>query len=171
MLAPWAVNATSAYGPQASFSLYYGIPLLAFATVAAAEALRGEAGRRLVHSGTGPVLAAALVVLNVAEFRVPAIPRERSAVLEAIGRIPSGTRVQAMACFFPVLGYERAKTLVDVPPRLDGDWVVLRTHSTTWPLSPVEATAALRAALASGDYRVAANVGGTWLLERQRRSP
>jgi uncharacterized membrane protein len=169
--APWIVNATSAGPQQAGLALYYGLPIAAFAALASIQGLKSSAFRRLAAARFAPAFAIALVVLSVAHLAFPRIERERGRILAALEAIPPGEPVQAMACFYPALGYERSKVLLESPPRLTERFVVIRMHSSTWPLSGAEAAAAVRDAVDSGNYQIVADVNGSVVLKRRRDAP
>ena len=101
------------------------------------------------------------------------IPRSRPRVLHELeGTLPDTATVQAMSCFYPVLGYRREKILIDrETTRVTADYAVLRTERTTWPLRPVEARALVYTALASGKYENRSTVPGFYILCRIRPAP
>jgi hypothetical protein len=161
--APWLLNVTSDDGQQSGLSLYYGIPVVAFASVAAVEGLRTRAFRRLARSRAAAAAVILAVILNVAHFRFPPIAPHRAEFLRALREIPPGATVQAMSCFFPVLDPSYDRRLIDRPAPIDAPWAVIRTRSTTWPLSGAQAEELLRQARADG-YRVLADLDGAVLL-------
>jgi hypothetical protein len=176
-LIPWALGATSDSRPQATLGLYYGLPLLAFAGLAAAHgiaALRtarrsaepGSAlGRRL--AALAPALAAIAVALNVAHFTIQPVPPERDAVLTEIGRIPPGATVQAMPTLYPDLRYEQPKAVLMPGDSLTAEYVLLRTDTTAWPFSTAQVNALASRAIASGTYRARFDRGGFRVLMRR----
>ena len=172
VLAPWVLNTTSDHEQQANLGIYYGLPLLAFATLAAVAGLRSPALRRLATPRVAPAFAAALVILNLAHHTFPVPARDRDRFLAAIEmNVPVDARVQAMSCFFPVLGYERTKVLLEPGDLLEEPWAVIRTRDSTWPYRGADAEALLRDAAASGDYLIVAEGGGCALLRRALASP
>ncbi|TMQ48158.1 MAG: DUF2079 domain-containing protein [Candidatus Eisenbacteria bacterium] len=91
-----------------------------------------------------------------------------SAVAGAMGLVSTAT-VQAMSCFYPVLGYRREKILIDrETTRVTADYAVLRTERTTWPVSSIEARAIVYVALASGKFENRSTVRGFYILRRIR---
>jgi uncharacterized membrane protein len=151
-IVPWALNTTSANVQQASLSLHYGAPLLTFGTLAALQGLQGGLFARLTRSRWALPAGALAFGLNVAHFTFPRIPRERALVLRQIRALPPGARVQALPCFFPVLGYDRPKTLLVPGSTLGAEFVLLRTRDTTWPFSAGQLDSLRRTASRSG-YR------------------
>lgn len=150
-VAPWVVNTTSNHPGQASLSLYYGMPVFAFAcvaTLAALAALRQRQSERLRPLVI--VLSLLALTLNVAHFTFPHIPRQRGDVLQ---QLPRRGSVQASSCFFPVLGYDTDKTLLRADATASADFLLVRTAGGTWPLSGDQARAFIKRALANG-YRV-----------------
>jgi hypothetical protein len=164
--APWIVNTTSGYPQQAGLGIYYGIPVLTFAAVAVFPALRGRTFRGLAATRLAPAFAAAMTILTVAHFTFPEVERGRSRFLAALREIPADEPVQAMACFFPVLGYERPKSLLTPGTPLEAPWVVVRLHSSTWPFHDEQVERLVRSATESGAYRVRADVNGSMVLQR-----
>jgi uncharacterized membrane protein len=149
-LVPWLLNTTSDNVQQASLSLYYGIPVLVFACLAAVEGLRTRAFDRLRSWRWSHVLAGLVVMLNVAHFRFPEIPRDRGRVLAAIDRIPESASIQAMSCFFPVLETTHRPALVEPSSRPTADYVLLRLRGSTWPLDAGQVERLLREGIESG---------------------
>ncbi len=165
--APWVVNATSGFAQQAQLSLYYGIPLLAFASLAAVQSLRGGVARRVIASRVAPVAAVLAIVLNVSHLSFPTIPGERADVLRAIRAIPDDVPVQAMSCFFPVLEYEREKHLIVPGSALVEKYALIRTNETTWPLSGGDVKRLVDEATVSGRYEVELARGSFLILRRR----
>lgn len=166
VLPPWVVNTTSGNPQHAGLGIYYGLPLLAFATIAGVAGLRSPAFQRVTSSRFAPVFAIAVVMLNVAHFSFPPVEHGRGRFAAALRDVPENAHVQAMACFFPVLGYERPKLLLTPATPLEEHWVVVRLHSSTWPFSGKQVEDLVREATESGAYRVRADVNGSMLLER-----
>ncbi|HEU4765679.1 MAG TPA: DUF2079 domain-containing protein [Candidatus Eisenbacteria bacterium] len=174
---PWGLGATSSSRPQATLGLYYGLPLLAFAGLAAARGVAavqetrsssepGSAlGRRL--AALAPALAAIAVALNVAHFTVQPIPQERDAVLTEIRRIPPGATVQAMPTLYPDLRYEQPKTVLMPGDSLMAQYILLRTDTTAWPFSTEQVNTLTDRAVASGAYRARFDRGGFRVLMRR----
>ena len=149
---PWILNATSALEIQSRLGLYYGIPFLAFGLVASIEVLRGDAGGSQPVRKWAPALAAVAIVLNVANFTFPEVPRCRPAVVEAIRSIPEDARVAAMPCLYPVLDRRMGKTLIWPRRPSDADFEILRTDHTTRPFTPTEITRRIERRLGSGRW-------------------
>ena len=170
---PWLLPATSGFWPQKTLGLYYGIPLLTFATIAGVLGLGTETFRRLASSRLAPALACAAVALNVSHLSFHEIPRERSRVLREIeAAIPDTATVQAMSCFYPVLGYRREKILIDrETTQITADYAVLRTERTTWPISAIEARALVYTTLTSGAYENRSTERGFYIFRRIRPGP
>ena len=170
---PWLLPATSGFFQQQSLGLYYGIPLLTFSTIAGALGLVSDRFRKVASSRLALPAACAAVMLNVSHLSFHEIPRSRPRVLREIrAAIPDTATVQAMSCFYPVLGYRREKILIDrETTRITADYAVLRTERTTWPLPPVEARALVYSALTSGGYENRSTVRGFYILRRVRRAP
>lgn len=164
---PWVITATSGNPQHAQMSLYYGIPLLTYAGLASVVGLASRAGRRLTASRVAPALTALVIMLNVAHFSFPAVPPERQAVLAELARIPDRATVQAMSCFFPVLGYARMKTVLMPGEALEADYVVLRSSVTAWPFATAQVERLAREAVASGRYAIRFSRGGFLVLERR----
>jgi len=135
---PWIVNATSALEIQSRLGLYYGIPLLAFGIVAAIEVLRRDDGGSQLVRKWAPALAAVAIVLNVANFTFPEVPRCRPAVVEAIRAIPKDARVAAMPCLYPIFDRTMDTTLIWPRRPSEADFEALRTDHTTRPFTPPE---------------------------------
>jgi len=167
---PWLLPATSGFWPQQSLGLYYGIPLLTFSAVAGAMGLVSDAFRRVASSRLALVAACLAVMLSVSYLSFPEIPRARARILSEIdAAIPDTATVQAMSCFYPVLGYRREKILIDrETTRVTADYAVLRTERTTWPVSSIEARAIVYVALASGKFENRSTVRGFYILRRIR---
>ena len=170
-LIPWVVPATSGSAQQAALGLYYGIPLLAFSAVAGAFGLASPAFRRLVAPRFAVGAACIAVVLNVAHLSYPEIPRERPRFLLELRMIPDTASVQAMACFYPVLGYDREKSLIRNGAELTSDYAVLRTDGTAWPLPPGEPQRIVDRALASERYVNRSSVKNFYILRRVKPAP
>ena len=109
---PWVLNATSSLVPQAELSLYYGIPVLAFAELASVRGLRSKVFESAARSRLGPILACLAIALNVSDMSFPTIPRTRGPMLQAIDAVPRSARSQLMPCFYPVAGYARNKEIL-----------------------------------------------------------
>ncbi len=167
VMAPWILNATSSLGVQSGLSLYYGIPLLACAAIAAALAMAPASPARSLPRATGLGLAALAIVLDVSHLSFPTIPRERGAVLRAIAAIPETSLVQLMPCFDPVAGYDRRKVLLFPGEDLVAPHVVLRTEDTTWPFTAAAVESLADVATRSGKYRDRAAFPGFRVLERR----
>jgi uncharacterized membrane protein len=164
---PWVVGATSGSRPQATLGLYYGLPLLSFAAIAAAHGLASGEGKRIRGGAWAPTLAALAVALNVAHFTIQPIPPERAALLAALKQIPPDASVQAMPALYTVLPYERSKTVLMPEDSLNADYVALRSDTTAWPFSREQVERLAEGAIASGTYE-ARFFGGTFLLLRRR---
>ena len=113
--------------------------------------------------------ACAAVALNVSHLSYPEIPRARGQFLRELSAIPDTAAVQAMSCFFPVLGYEREKSLIESGTELTADYAVLRTDGTPWPLHPGEARAIVDRALGSERYVNLSSVKEFYILRRSAR--
>jgi len=163
---PWIVNATSAMEIQSRLGLYYGIPFLAFGLVASIEVLRGDAGGSQLVRKWAPALAAVAIVLNVANFTFPEVPRCRPAVVEAIRAIPKDARVAAMPCLYPV--FDRTMDTALIWPRRpsDADFEVLRTDHTTRPFTPTEVKRHIERRLESGRWEAWFEVEDFVILRR-----
>lgn len=175
---PWAIGATSGSRPQATLGLYYGLPLLSFAGIAAAQGIASirvtsVAGNRAVGiAGSGwlpPALAALAIALNVAHFTMPAIPAERGDVTALIARIPSDATVQAMPSLYPRVRYGQAKTVLMPGDSLKADWILLRRDTTAWPFSSGQVDDLAAEGTASGAYEARFRRGGFLLLMRRHR--
>jgi len=172
---PWVLGATSSSRPQATLGLYYGLPLLAFAGLAAARgvgALHGARSSPRPGSEAGgavlaPVLAAIALVLNVAHFTILPIPPERGAVLSEIRRIPPRASVQAMPTLYPVLPYGQPKAVLMPGDSLTAEYVLLRTDTTAWPFSTAQVNALTARVIASGAYLPRFDRGGFRVLMRR----
>jgi uncharacterized membrane protein len=165
--APWVINATSSLEIQARLGLYYGIPFLAFALIAVTEAIETSAGSRPRFARWAPAVAAAAVVLNVAYFTFPEIPRSRRQVVEAIRSLPEGEKVAAMPCLYPVLERTAEKTLIWPRKNHDATYEVLRTSVTTWPFTAREVEKRIERRLASGRWKRRFELDGFVILERR----
>ena len=165
---PWLLPATSGFWQQQSLGLYYGIPLLAFSAIAGALGLVSDPFRKVASSRVALPAACLAVLLNVSHLSFQEIPRSRPRVLREIeAAIPETATVQAMSCFYPVLGYRREKMLIDRETTgVTADYAVLRTERTTWPLPAVEARALVYQALTSGKYENRSTVPGFYILCR-----
>jgi len=170
-LVPWVVPATSGFMQQASLGLYYGIPLLAFSAVAGAFGLVSAGFRRLASSRLALAAACAAVVLNVSHLSYPEIPRSRARFLHDLAAVPDTAAVQAMSCFYPVLGYRREKSLIQTGSEVTADYAVLRTDGTPWPLGPGEAQQIVDRALASGRYENRSSVKNFYILRQLTPAP
>jgi len=170
---PWLLPATSGFWPQQTLGLYYGIPLLTFSTIAGALGLVSARFRNVASSRLALPAACVAVMLNVSHLSFHEIPRSRPRVLHEIeAAIPDTATVQAMSCFYPVLGYRREKILIDrETTRITADYAVLRTERTTWPIAPVEARAIVYVALASGKFENRSTVPGFYILCRVKPAP
>lgn len=164
---PWVLTATSGLRQQVQLGIYYGLPLLTYAAAAAAPALGSPALRRIASSRWGAPLAALALMLNVAHFTFHRIPPERGAVLRELGKMPREATVQAMPCFFPVLGYERSKSLLMPGDRPAADYIVLRSEETTWPFAKPEVQRLAQEAMASRQYVSLYDRGGFQILGRR----
>jgi hypothetical protein len=163
---PWIVNATSALEIQSRLGLYYGIPFLAFGLVASIEVLRGDAGGASLFKRWWPALAAVAIVLNVANFTFPEVPRCRPVVVEAIRAIPKDARVAAMPCLYPVFDRSMNTTLIWPRRPSDADFEVLRTDHTTRPFTPTELKRHIERRLGSGRWEVWFEVDDFVILRR-----
>ena len=132
---PWVINTTSGNGAQSNLSLYYGIPVLTFAFLAAIQSLRSRAIRKVSVSRFAIAIPLMLFILNFSHFAFPGIDRTRSRFLRATSEIPATEKIQAMSCFFGSLAYERPKTMIQPSSELRERFLAIRVHSTTWPLS------------------------------------
>lgn len=164
---PWVLGATSASRPQATLGLYYGLPLLSFAALAAAYGLASKRGHDIAASRLGPAIAALAIVLNVAHFTIQPIPPERRALLNAIDHIPRDARVQAMPSLYPLLGYERPKSVLMPGDSLTADYVLLRSVTTAWPFSTEEVERLAEGAIQAGNYEATFHRGAFWILKRR----
>ncbi len=165
-LVPWVIPATVGFAPHATLGLYYGIPLLAFSAIAGAFGLCSGAFRRLASPRFALGIACAAVVLNVSHLSYPEIPRARVRFLRELSAIPDTAAVQAMSCFYPVLGYAREKSLIESGTELTAGYAVLRTDGTPWPLGPGEAREIVDRALESGRYENRSSVENFYILRR-----
>ena len=170
-LIPWLVPATSGYAQQRDLGLYYGLPLLAFAALAGALGLASSRFQRLAGSRWAPYLASAVIALNIAHLSYPKIPRSRPTVLRELSAVPKDARLEAMSCFFPVLGYSRVLSLIQDERDLSADYAVLRSDGTPWPLQPGTARRIVDRALASGSYQDLSTVEGFHILRRVKPAP
>ena len=170
-LVPWVVPATSGFMQQATLGLYYGTPLLAFSAVAGAFGLVSAVFRRLASSRLALGAACVAVVLNVSHLSYPEIPRSRARFLHDLEAVPDTAAVQAMSCFFPVLGYRREKSLIRSGSDVTADYAVLRTDGTPWPLLPGEAQGIVDRALESGRYENRSSVKNFYILRRVGPAP
>jgi hypothetical protein len=137
-IVPWVINATSGFSQQANMSLYYGIPMFSFACVAAIRGFKSEFFKNFQKRQWSFLFVWGLMMLNVAHYVFPEIPSARNDILKQIERIPKDASVQAMSCFFSVLGYERRKEMITATSDLHSDYILVRTQMTTWPLSEQE---------------------------------
>lgn len=169
-LIPWMVGATSGSRPQATLGLYYGLPLLSFAAVAAAHGLASGAGMRVHRSAWAPAVAALVIALNVAHFTIQPIPPERSMLSAALKAIPRRASVQAMPALYPALRYEQPKAVLMPGDSLTADYVVLRSDTTAWPFAKEQVERLAEEAIASGTYE-ARFLGGSFLMLRRRGGP
>src|SRR5262249_28338419 len=151
--------------------LYYGLPLVSFAILAAVEGLRSPSGHRLAAGRWGPAVAALAIVLDVSSLDMPGIPLERREVLATMAGIPRSAGVQGMSCFVPILGYERERAPLAPGDSVQADFLILRTEETTWPFREAEARALASDALASGRYRPVYQRGGFAILEARKAQP
>ena len=171
VLPPWIINTTSNLPVQARLGLYYGLPLLAFSTVAAVIALRNGRLRKFLQGRLGICLAALLVVLNVSSLTYPRIDPNRPRFLEGLDQIPAEFPVQSMSCFYPVLGYEREKSLIRTEAdSLYAPFLLLRIDSRTWPLSSAQAARLLRRAQEECGYTLVFEAGASKILRRPEES-
>lgn len=166
-IVPWLLNATSDNVQQASLSLYYGIPVLAFACLACLEGMRTHSFDHLRAWRWSHVVAGVVLMLNVAHFHFPEIPRDRGQVLGVIHGIPKAASVQAMSCFFPALGTDRRPVLVEPSSRPTADYVLLRRRGSTWPLDVGQVERLLRTGIESG-YTLVYASDAFAVLERDR---
>jgi uncharacterized membrane protein len=166
---PWVLGATSGLSQQATLGLYYGIPLLSFAAIAAAHGLASSRGRRLLASGAAPWMAAAAIVLNVAHFTVHPVPPERPSFLVGVGRIPRSSTIQAMPALYPTVDYDRPKSVLLRGASLTADYVLLRSQSTVWPFSNEDVRQLAERAVRSGQYERAYHQGTFTILRRKAR--
>ena len=163
---PWALNATAS-GRQAEMNIYYGIPLLAFAAVAAVPGIESSAFRRVAAHRVGAWVAGIALILGVAHLRFPLIPRQRAEVVTAIEGLPIEGRFQALGCFFPLLGHRRDRDFLWFGDPIDGDFVLLRTDTDAWPFETEEMVSMTEALLRSGSYRRLVEIPGFEILRRQ----
>ncbi len=164
---PWLLPATSNFWQQSSLGLYYGIPLLAFSAISGVRGLVSDAVRGLAVSRLAVGMSCAAIMLNVAHLSFPEIPRSRDRFLRELdAAVPDTATVQAMSCFYPVLGYRREKMLIDRGGIVTEEYAVLRAERTTWPLEAPEAHAIADRALASGRYENRSTVKGFYILRR-----
>ena len=166
---PWIVPATSASVQQAVLGLYYGAPLLACSAIAGAFGLASAAYRRVASPRLVLAAACAAVALSVSHLSYPEIPRGRGRFLHELSAIPDTAVVQAMSCFYPVLGYRREKSLIAGGTELNAGYAILRTDETPWPLRPGEPRAIVDRALASGSYENLSSVRDFYILRRSPR--
>ena len=165
-LVPWVINSTSSSPLQAKMSIYYGIPVLAFAVLSAVVGFRTAVFRRLSGTGLVPYLVCVAVVLNLSYFTFPAMPRGRGEFVKQLNSIPKDAPAQVMSCFYPAAGYERNKVLLMPGQALTAEYVVIREDSTTWPFSEREAQEMIKSALDSGRYENLSEVKGFFILRR-----
>ena len=170
-LVPWALPATSMFAQQATLGLYYGIPLLAFSAIAATFGLVSAVFHRLKSSRLALAAACLAVMLNVSHLSYPEIPRSRARFLHDLAAIPDTAAVQAMSCFYPVLGYRREKSLIRQGTEVTGEYAVLRTDGTAWPLPPGEAQRIVDRAFASGRYENLSTVKNFYIMSRLKPGP
>ena len=161
---PWVINSTSAFTLQSGIFLYYGIPVLTFAMLSTFPGLRTRGFKTLFQTRLAPYLICLAVVLNISYLRYPFIPRERWQILRELRDIPADKTVQTMSCFYPVLGYDRGKNLLEPGEALKAEYVILRTDSTTWPFTEDQAKTVARVAIESGKYKNISSVDNFFIL-------
>ena len=132
---PFLLNLTSSVPIQAQLGLYYGLPFTAAAAIASVSALADRPYER----PRGLKLAVLAVIINVAAFTYPSIPRCRAEVLAELDRIESTATVAMSASFDPLLQNVEQRDLIEVGRQPRADLVVLRTDRHTWPLDKTAA--------------------------------
>jgi len=132
---PWTINATSDFGIQSELKLYYGIPMFSFMAAAIVFMIQDKTIVWPKTPRMAAVVAVILVLFNCCHFKLPHIPRSRSTVLRKISEIPQSEHVIASACLFPILGYERDKSLIQQLSVPSSDFVLLKQGEGSWPLS------------------------------------
>jgi len=127
---PFLLNLTSSDPFQAHFARFYGLPLTATAAIAASAAIT-----ELPYSRSrGLRFAAAAVIINIAAFTYPSIPKCRGDVVAELARIDPNARVIMSASFDPLLQHVEHRELVVPGQRPNARVVVVRTGRHTWPL-------------------------------------
>ncbi len=166
-LVPWIINSTSSFPLQNGFSLYYGIPVFSLAVIAAVQGTTTPFFKTLTRSSRAAHYVAGLaVVLNLAYFTFPLIPRQRPEFLIELKSIPSGHKVQTMSCFYPVLGYARDKSVLLPEDKLTREFVIVRNESTIWPFTPQQVQELISTTLNSGKYENLSKVKGFYIFRR-----
>jgi len=132
---PWLINTTSDFNMQSELELYYGLPILSFMLVAVLFGLQDKAIAWPRTPRMSVALAASLLVLNCCHFELPHIPRTRITILKRISELPETQQITASACLFPVLGYEREKTLIGQLVVPSSEYVLLKQGDGSWPLA------------------------------------
>lgn len=113
-------------------------------------------------------VAATVMILNLASFTFPEIPRSRWQVVEAIRSLPEGEKVAAMPCLYPVLERRTDKALIWPRKTHDAAYEVLRSSVTTRPFTPREVEDRIERRLASGQWDRRFEHDGFVILEGRR---
>ncbi len=152
--APWLLNATSSTLNQAHFHLYYGLPFLSLGLLGALENVGRFQRKAQARPRVAAFLATLVVILNLAHFTFPEIPRCRRTVLATIKEIPPSASVAAMPCFFPAVGEERNLSRIWPGEDPRTDFMILRREETTWPFTEAEAAVIIDQLQADSAYKI-----------------
>jgi uncharacterized membrane protein len=163
---PWIITATG-ITQQAHLSLYYGMPLFAFTVIAAALGLKTNGFRKVMSRRYAPALVALVIVVNVAHLRYLAIPSNRDKILNTLAAIPSDAAVQTMSCFYPEMGYERAKSVIWPDDKPTADYIVFSTDFKPWPLSKSDVANLEVLCSSSGRYDDISRVNGLFVFKKR----
>ena len=87
----------------------------------------------------GLKLAAVAVIINIAAFTYPSIPKCRGEVVAELARIDPDAKVVMSASFDPLLQHVEHRELVVAGQKPNADLVVVRTGRHTWPLDKDQA--------------------------------
>jgi uncharacterized membrane protein len=120
----WLVPAISANPDQNRLIYYYGIPLLAFSSIAAIIGFRTKLFRERIGIKAKYVLAAAILIVNTGYFKFYEVERENINFIKQVKEIPAGSTVLAgyQAC-----GYiEKNCNIIKWNNKMiDADYIVL----------------------------------------------
>jgi uncharacterized membrane protein len=169
IIVPLLITSTSSSVLQAELGLYYGIPLFTFVVISIIPSFQSGTFKKISSSPIAPYLIALVIVLNVAHFTFPLIPRDRFRIVKELHHIPEDATIQTMSCFYPVLGYERSKEVIyDSHQDLTAEHVILRDDSNTWPLSKRAAGEMVKRIAASQDYENLSAVESFYIFHKIR---